>query len=568
MTLQCPPLPADSAARRFTLACTLCILSAATATTVLPGAKAHAASLEAASRISNVILYPDAALVTRVVMLDIPPGSHEIILPDLPISVDPGSLRAEANGTADVTIGGIDLRTTIGKPAADAELALRLKTRKDSRDRLSDTIEAAEGRKIMIQRLAQLDPTSLAKGLDLEVWLKAVEAVGTGLQAVNHELRTLQIDISKLDEEIAALAAAIGEPERQGPKRLAAIAIEARSAGQMQLHLSYRVRGASWRPIYDARLDTLGPRPGLQLTRRAILHQATGEDWADIRITLSTLRVQRGTAAPAISGERIAIREIQPPMPAPLPRAAASDSVAQFAGKTSRREEVASRLERIDEQQASVEASAFQADFVVPGTSSLPSGHEEKSVMIVSERFEPALRHKAAPALVATAYLEAQFILKGDVPLLAGEILLTRNNAFIGRGRLGDAAPGETIKLGFGADDRVKISRVPLLREAKDAGLFGAMRSEEFRFRNDIRNLHGFPVEVEVHDRLPISEDQQITVERLPDTTKPDIESVDDRRGVMAWHVKLAPHESRSLATAWRVRWPNGKHLVTSPLPR
>ncbi len=80
----------------------------------------------------------------------------------------------------------------------------------------------------------------------------------------------------------------------------------------------------------------------------------------------------------------------------------------------------------------------------------------------------------------------------------------------------------------------MKITRVPLQKEARDAGIFGSNRTEDNRFRTDIRNLHAFPVTLQLLDRLPISEDQAITIERLPEMTKPDLENVEDRRGVIA----------------------------------
>ena len=252
----------------------------------IPGA-AIAAQIEAQSRISAVTVYPDAAIVTRVMTLDLVPGTHDISVPDIPMSADPGSLRVEASGTARMTIGGLDLKASVGPSGADAELAARLKASREARDRLADWIEAGEGRKSMIQRLAQRETAPDSKTFDLESWLKAVEAVGKGLQSVNHELRDLRIKEARLDEEIAALEAALGTPEKQGPKRLALITVEVAAAGKAEFQVSYRVRGASWRPIYDARLDTRGAKPVLDLTRRALLRQTTGETWPDVRVTLS-----------------------------------------------------------------------------------------------------------------------------------------------------------------------------------------------------------------------------------------------------------------------------------------
>ncbi len=225
-------------------------------------------------------------------------------------------------------------------------------------------------------------------------------------------------------------------------------------------------------------------------------------------------------------------------------------------------------MEPAQEQQAQLATNPFHAEFTVPGAITLPSGNEERSLRLASEAIEPKLQHKAAPVLDPTAYLEASFSLKGEAPLLPGEVLLARDGAFIGRTRVNAIAGGDKVELGFGADERVKITRVPLQKEARDPGIFGSNRTEDNRFRTDIRNLHAFPVTLQLLDRLPISEDQAITIERLPEMTKPDIENVEDRRGVMGWNLTLQPQETKAIVTAWRVRWPQGKTLRPQPLPR
>lgn len=530
---------------------------------------AHAATIEARSRIERVTLYPDAAIVTRSLSIDLPAGNHDVLLPDLPMNADPASLRVEASGNGRLMLGGIDLRLGVAEARADAELQARLRAKREARDRNADRMDSAETRKAMVQRLAQGDPAPRdGKPLDLESWLKAVDAVGKTTQALNDELRGLRIEEARITEEIAALEAAIGQPGARNPRRIAAIAVEAPEALTATLTVSYRVAGASWRPVYDARLDTRGAKPSLELTRRALIRQRTGEDWREAKVVLSTLRVQRGTAAPILDSERLGFYEPTPPRPLPLAAAPASDQLAMSEREDRRQRMAAERMEPAEEPQAQLATSPFHAEFMVPGNITLPSGNEERSVRLASEVIEPKLQHKAAPVLDPTAYLEASFNLKGDAPLLPGEVLLSRDGAFIGRARVHAIAGGDRVELGFGADERVKITRVPLQREARDPGIFGSNRTEDHRFRTDIRNLHGFPVTLQLLDRLPISEDQAISIERLPEMARPDVENVEDRRGVVAWNLALAPQEAKAVITAWRVRWPQGKTLRPQSLPR
>ena len=539
---------------------------------------AEAASLEAISRISEVTLYPDAAVIKRQLTLDIPAGEHEIVLGDLPASLDPASLRIEGSAAEKIMIGTVDFRVRATVPEVDKPEAQRkLKALRADRDRISDSMNAVEGRKAMIQRMAQGSEGESKDGkIAIEQWTKAWEIVGKGLQAVNDELRTLRVEAERIEAEIAALenpGDRLRLPNRD-TKRIAAISVEAGAPAKLSLTISYRVSSAGWRPIYDARLDTRGTAPSLDITRRAMIRQNSGEDWQEAKLTLSTLSVTRGTAAPELRGEKIAFYERPVPRPMMVGRAASSPEAAANMLKdemeAASRQKVASAPapRPIEEAQAQVDAGAYQTEFSVPGKITLPSGGVEKSVRLGAEKPEPKVVVRTAPVLDPTAYLEASFEQGGEVPLLPGEVLLSRDGAYIGRGRLPLVAPGDTARLGFGSDDRIKVARVPVNRKTRDPGFLGSTKTDKFEFRTTIKNLHSFPVNVVIEDRVPVSEDQSITVERMPEMTKPDAEAPEDRRGIVVWTPSLKPQEEKAYLTAYRIRWPAAKETRVQPLPR
>lgn len=535
---------------------------------VSPFAIAEAASLSAASRIEGVTLYPDAALVQRRVSVEIPAGEHEILLNDLPASLDPASLRIEGGGEAKLVIGGVELRATAAG-AGTPEAQQRLKALRAEKDRILDKIDAAEGKKALINRLASPTEGKEAKPLDPDQWQRAIEFVGKGLQAVNGELRGLRDEEARLDAEIAAIENPEGiAPAQQETRRIAAIAIEAQGAAKAELTVSYRVRGASWRPVYDARLDTRGAAPTMELTRRAMIRQQTGEDWKEAKITLSTLAVNRGTAAPELRGEKVAIYEPPAPKPLAAPAPVARSQPMEMAAGAPAMDKRANAYLAAEEAEAKVDLGDYQAEFVLPGKLALASGGAERSVRLSAEKPEIKLVVRTAPVLDPTAYLDAGFTHRGETPILPGEVILSRDGTFIGKGRFGQIAPGENTRLGFGADERVKVARVPVSRQAAGPGLLGSTRTEEFQFRTTVRNLHAFPVAMVIEDRIPVSEDQAITVERMSELTKPDLEAPEDRRGVIVWIPNLKPQEERVLVTAYRLRWPAGKEIRPVPLKR
>ncbi len=63
-----------------------------------------------------------------------------------------------------------------------------------------------------------------------------------------------------------------------------------------------------------------------------------------------------------------------------------------------------------------------------------------------------------------------------------------------------------------------------------------------------------------VLDQVPVSQNQDIKVEPIA-KVQPAKRDVDDKRGVLAWDMKLEPEEEKQLEFGYRVIWPAGKNI-------
>jgi hypothetical protein len=150
-----------------------------------------------------------------------------------------------------------------------------------------------------------------------------------------------------------------------------------------------------------------------------------------------------------------------------------------------------------------------------------------------------------------------------DVP--AGDNTLVIRDFPGGRGQMAAANKDETVRLGFGADDKVKIERAVVKRNEGSTGLIVTSKTDERAFKTVIRNGHDFPIRIAIEDQLPVSENEDILVDMLPSTTPPTAANLRDRRGVLEWAFEAKPAEVRDIAFAWRVRWPKDKGVVMVP---
>src|SRR5262245_39469978 len=95
------------------------LLSFVSTLAVIAAVPATAAEIEAASQIDAVTVYPDSAMVTRVIRLDLPAGDSTLLAQDFPLSLDPPSLRVEGEGGARLVIGAVEARQPLPVPVAN-----------------------------------------------------------------------------------------------------------------------------------------------------------------------------------------------------------------------------------------------------------------------------------------------------------------------------------------------------------------------------------------------------------------------------------------------------------------
>lgn len=543
--------------RRFMVSVAFVALSASLAW------PAGAAELEASSRIDSVTVYPDGATVTRLININLAAGDHTVLARDFPLSLDPSSLRVEGEGTR-LTIGAIDAGVPRALPPANLpEIDQRIEKLRDQRAELDGAIAAAQARRQFAEHFAQNSPSALGdkdRARPMAEWREAFAAVAEEVAAADGAVREAKIRQRDIDRELARL-----ESERRAnpPRKIdLRIGVVAGAAAPATLRVTYTVRNARWVPLYDARLDTgtNGAKPSLELIRRAEVVQSTGEDWSDVALAVSTARTAKGGTAPELRPLLVHF-----PAPPPPPAAAAYEKRDMLASKAPDRAQPEAVPALAREQEAAFEASGFQAVFRVPGRVSMMAQQGARSFRLASASIAPELIVRAVPALDATAFLEASFRNAEETPLLPGRVAIYRDGLYVGRSSMVLTPKDEEVRLGFGADDQVKIARTVARKLEGTAGLIGSSRIDEREFKISVRNGHGFPVKVSIEDQIPVSEAADIAVEMLPSTTPPTARDVRDRRGVLEWTFEAAPGEARDIKLGWRVKWPKDKAVMLTP---
>lgn len=534
--------------------------------TALAAMPARADNVKALSTVDAVTVYPDGASVTRLIAVDLPAGDNTVVVNDFPPGLDMSSLRVEGEADAKLIIGAIDAKPPRAAPPANLpELDQRIEALKDERDNLQGAIDAAHARRKFAERFAEASPAGIGdkgEARPISEWRAAFAAVSEEVASADTAVREAERQQRDLDRQIARL-----EQDRaiKPPNKLEVrLDLAAANATRATLKVTYAVRNARWAPLYDARLDSGASdrKPALELVRRAEITQTTGEDWSNVALSVSTVRTARGGNAPELNSLIVQYPQLaQAPLAPPSPVMDGARSFARLAAKA-----LEPAPQQAEERQAVAETGGFQVLFKIQGRVSVGTSEGARSLRISTATIAPDLVARSAPVLDPTAFLEASFKQNEDAPLLPGLVAIYRDGVFVGRGQMKAASKDETVRLGFGADDKVKIERSVVNRNEGSAGLIvTTSKTDERSFKTNVRNGHDFPIHVAIEDRLPVSENEDIQVEMLPSTTPPTASNLRDRRGVLEWAFEAKPGEVRDIAFAWRVRWPKDKGVVMMP---
>ena len=131
--------------------------------------------------------------------------------------------------------------------------------------------------------------------LDVSSWQQAYAFIGGSLKNINDSIRITSNTIIRLDKQINKYKIDLrnlGSRKTHASKTIEIDVLLDRPLA-FDLMIKYNIRGASWKPLYDARLDN---DSSVQMVCYADITQTTGENWEDVALTISTAMPSKGTS--------------------------------------------------------------------------------------------------------------------------------------------------------------------------------------------------------------------------------------------------------------------------------
>jgi hypothetical protein len=571
----------------------------------LPAQHGEPAPLRTRGTIDAVTVYRGQAMVTRVIELDGDAALQRVVVESLPARVKPGSVYAESAGG--LTVRSVRYRT---RPVREdvreqvAQLDQQIKTHRREIEQLARQIDTLDAQQTLVSKLetftAPAAEWELSHGvLDAEALQSITQFLFEQREHINEQRLELKFGKEDLEDNLNQLQRERNALTRTSSKtmREAVVFIESNGAAG-QFELRYLVDNATWSPSYNLR----GPasRDSVQLEYLASIRQVSGEDWNNVKMTLST-------ASPALVSEPPELASLSLSLSQPTPAANQQPQrPGQKAGAYSRQKaqlkqqqaELQARRNTAEAEAGEAQGGAmFDADRTAPtqsaaqgfdaklnalgareqlldlmagrakrdndepsgqrrdgqqpsvryeltGRASLPSRSDRQLVRITDQKLDAGYYRVARPVLSEQVYEQAALTNTMDWVLLAGPANSYLDGQFVGRGRVPGVSVGEKFKIGFGIDSALRTKRELLDR---DATTQGGNRVVRITYRLSLANFADGPRTVRLFDRLPVPKrGEDVQVELVNTSEKPvknpadaDGQITASSDGVIRWDVEV-----------------------------
>lgn len=344
--------------------------------------------------------------------------------------------------------------------------------------------------------------------------------------------------------------------------------------------LKYLVSDCGWAATYD--LSAIDIDQKINLKYKAQVYNNTGNDWSNVALTLSTGDPKLSAAHPELATwylsasvlRRISNKsnEYITPQANNLDYRSGAVSSMNIANQRAYDNYVLDKKEvkrsgsfqigRNDDkngtsvQMKTIEISELAAEFTIKNKFSCPSDAKPYIVDVKEMNLDATFSHITVPKLDRAAFLMANIVGWQELDLIPGPTNVYFGGTYVGVSRIDTRNVSDTLSLSFGRDNQVVVLR-KLKSEMSTKKVVGSTKRDSYMYELIIRNNRNVPINITVHDQIPISTSSDITItdDELSGGMKSAI------TGEVTWKLRVAPSDLANKEIGYTVKYPKNEHV-------
>ena len=622
--------------------------------------------------IKDVNVYRSGAQISSEALVNLPKGTSELVFGGLSPYVDQGSIQV--NGLKDATILSISYnqnyldKKTQSEKIEGLEKAIKTKNREIAV--VQNQNIGLQEEESLLKNNQNLQSEQQAITLDKvttfsKYYRERMTALKTELFDNNLKISELQKEINNLNNEISKLR---GDAKEQRGEIV--VKIDAQNPSSLTLGIKYNVTEAGWFPIYDIKTNSI--KEPLKVHYKAHVFQQTGDDWNNVKVTLSTGDPSQNNTKPDVvphyldftnyynqaSSVKKYNYKYNPMVKTvtgvvtdntgqPLPgvnvliKGTRNGTQTDFDGKYTmnvrdgkelvfsfigmndevlpvyaqtmnlKMKESERHLDEVvvtamgirkendldgmidtkgiaidrnnnglpDELENGYIKKSLQGEvagvqvkttatgdvkeenitntvFKINKIYSIASSDEVSVIPIDDFEVETEYEYFTAPVLNENVFLTAKLKNWEQFDLISGEANVYFEGNYAGKTFIDPSQTQEELIISLGVDPTLVVERKQL-NNMKDKSLMGSTRTVKKEYEISIRNNKATDVEIVLKDRVPLTQNKEIKVEKITHTAN----EYDEKTGVLTWKVSLKAKESVKKQLTYEVKYPNGKRI-------
>jgi uncharacterized protein (TIGR02231 family) len=531
------------------------------------------------SRVTKVTVYSDRARVTRRAAAEVSTAPTVLAFRGLPGWVDDGSVRvsASAGRIADVRVE----RNFLAKPS-DERLQRAEKQHKAWANKLAaldDEIKVLDAQQKQIESIKAFSLEKITKdttigNISVANYKGVLEFISDALRKTAEQRREVQLRRDEIEPEFQASLRKLNEMQSlmKLEETTVLVTVQSDRTTPSTVELTYMLPGATWQPMHELRVSTTDSK-AVEVLSFAMVTQTSGEDWGNAELSFSTQSTTRSVRIPELEaltlGDTHTATRILTSKMSSFTRAQQAfegqnelwnmyhHSSSSNAGHMSFEQVYRSNIEALQVVQGktvqifeTLQKRGTTAHFKANAAPGVRGDGHPVRMRIGRSSLESSQKIVAAPEQSLNAAHTLEMTNSTGQALLPGKVALYQDGTFVGMTDIEFVAEDESFALFLGVADHLKLSRK---LDKKRSSLIRRRRNRmEVSFIVTVENLSSKKTRLSLADRIPVSENRDIKVDRVKivPAVRPN------SRGLLDWKLALAPKEKRQFRISYRVEYP------------
>ncbi|MBV6643462.1 MAG: DUF4139 domain-containing protein [Cyclobacteriaceae bacterium] len=509
--------------------------------------------------IQEAKVFSQGAQLTRTGKTTLTSGRSVLVIKSLSPFIDQNSIQV--NGKGDFTILSVNhrldyLAEQVKNEQVDSLQQIVNKLSKEI-DTETSFVAVMDAKKKLLEENQKLGGTN--SGISYDQLTKIVDYYMEEMMSIEKSKINSKIKLEELKKERTRIQNQINQINRGNelPSSEIVVNVESRSGTRAELEVSYFTQNAGWFPKYDIRVKDISSP--IQLEYKAEVYQNTREDWKNVKLVLSNGNPNKSGIAPELYTWYLNFYQ---PEPRPVPYAKSMGAVSRSASEPVMLEEsivMDLEAELVDSATPTVNISQNQTtvEIEVKEKYSIDSNGEQLTVSLEQYDINSIYEYYAVPKLDNEAFLLAKIIDWEKYSLLPGQANLFLEGTYVGKSFLDTYSVSDTLEISLGRDPGIAIERTKIDLYTKSS-FIGSNKVESRGFKISIRNPKSSAINLTLHDQIPVSTRDDITV------TPQEISGgkLNKTTGEITWNLTIKPGEQRTLEMRYEVKYPKKERII------